>query len=43
MMKYLCEDEAWKDMRGMLVTQDAHGLYEKYDFASAEKIFMTKR
>ncbi len=36
LVKCILESEEYKDLRGILATRDAHGLYEKYGFEKAE-------
>ncbi len=37
LVKCITESEEYKDLRGILATKDAHGLYEKYGFVKAEQ------
>ncbi|WP_434799486.1 GNAT family N-acetyltransferase [Terrisporobacter vanillatitrophus] len=43
LMETIVNDKELQDMKGMLVTEDAHGLYEQYGFSKDENIFMCKR
>ena len=33
MIQYVSKDDQLQNMRGLLITKDAHGLYEKYGFS----------
>lgn len=43
LIKYITETEELRDMRGTLITRDAHGLYEQFGFERDSEKFMIKR
>jgi len=43
LIEYITSDSRIKDISGMLLTLDAHGLYEQYGFESVEKIYMGRK
>ena len=43
LMEAIVNDSQLQDMKGMLITEDAHGLYEQYGFSKDENIFMCKK
>jgi len=44
MINHVCKDEQLQNMRGLLITKDAHGLYEKYGFSrEGAQWFMTTK
>jgi len=42
LMESIVSDQDFCDLKGILVTKDAHGLYEKFGFAKDGSIFMQK-
>lgn len=42
MMEFLTSQEYYKDLKGILATRDAHGLYEQYGFKKDTEKCMTK-
>lgn len=43
LIKEISEDKAFESLYGLLVTNDAHGLYERFGFEKDSKIFMSKK
>ena len=42
LLESIVSDQDFCDLKGILVTKDAHGLYEKFGFAKDGSIFMQK-
>jgi N-acetylglutamate synthase and related acetyltransferases len=43
LVKMITEDSRLQDMRGMLLTEHAHGLYQQFGFKQMDGIYMGKR
>jgi hypothetical protein len=43
MIEFITEDNDFKNLYGILLTSDAHGLYQQYGFERETETFMHKR